>query len=546
MAAEASPFHAGELHVQERVDSREMIASTARRVVRPYMPEQHRLFYQALPFLVAAARDGKDRPWATLLTGRPGFAHAPTDTDLLMDAALPTGDALTGALRTGTDLGLLGIDLASRRRNRLNGKVTRAGWPLGVRVTQAFGNCPQYIHPRDWQWVEDEARDTTTSSTPGLGPRARKWIETADTFFVASGYRGNNDHEAFGMDASHRGGPPGFVEVVSDTRLIFPDYAGNHFFNTIGNLVMDPGLGLLFVDFQTGSLLQVTGRASIVWDPGDRSKHPGAQRMITVDIDEVIELRGVLPLRWSASQDAVRTLRVIDRVRETTDVTSFLLASRDGGSLPGFRAGQHLPIELRIAGQRSPIVRTYSLSNGPGLACYRISVKRRSDGLVSRYLHESVQRGDIVNAYAPAGDFVLAPSRRTVALVSAGIGITPVMSMLHELAVKRTRRRVWFIHGTRNGDHHVFAREVRSLAKSNPNIAAHISYSRPARENVSSRDYDSEGRVDADLLERLLPSLEADFYLCGPSAFVHELNGQLEHRGVLAGRIHTEDFGNAP
>lgn len=545
MATRDWPFHAGEIRAQERAGVRESIAPRARGVVRTHLPEQHRLFYQGLPFLVIAARDAEGRPWATLLTGRPGFARAPDRTSLLVDAALPRGDALEGALHPGSDAGVLGIDLATRRRNRVNGKVAESGPPLRLDVSQTFGNCPQYIHPRDWRWVVHDAGRTKASRSPGLSRRARTWIETADTLFIASGYRSGDGDNAFGMDASHRGGPAGFVEVASDNHLVLPDYAGNQYFNTIGNLVMDPRVGLLFVDFESGGLLQITGRARIDWNPGDVSRHPRAQRLVTVDIEEVVELREVLPLRWSAPGDAVRALQVMERIRETDDVTSFTLASRDGGPLPGFRAGQHLPIELRVPGYELPIQRTYSLSSAPGAGRYRISVKREPYGLASRYLHECVEPGDLLNAAAPAGDFVVASGDRQLALISAGIGITPMMSMLHEIAHAPEHRPTWFIHGARNGRQHAFAAEARFLAGGRLNIDMHVSYSRPAPDDLLGRDYDRPGRVDANLIESLLPGLNADFYLCGPAAFLSDLDRGLKRLGVSTERIHIEDFGRA-
>lgn len=509
------------------------------------MPEQHRRFYEGLPFLVLAARDAKGRPWATLVAGRPGFARAPTENALLVDGAPPSGDALEGALQPGADIGLLGIDLAARRRNRMNGKVGRAEPTFRFNVTQAFGNCPQYIHPRDWRWTTPDPAQSTVSRAASLSIHARRWIETADTLFIASGYRAHGDSETFGMDASHRGGTAGFVEVVSNTRLMFPDYAGNHFFNTIGNLVMDPRVGLLFVDFETGGLLQITGRAEIDWNSGGTSKPPGAQRLVIVDIEAVVELSGVLPLRWSAPQDAVRSLHVIDRVRETDDVVSFLLASRDGGPLPDFRAGQHLPIEIRVPGHPLPHRRTYSLSNRPGADHYRISVKREPHGVVSGYLHDCVNVGDALEATAPAGDFCLAPGDHPVVLVSAGIGVTPMMSMLHQLAGDEAKRPAWFIHSARGGRHHVFASEARSLAEDRPHIKLHVAYSQPSGEDTTGRDYDSEGRVGAGLIERLLTELDAEFYLCGPAIFLSELSAGLQRQGVSQVRIHTEEFGKA-
>ncbi len=540
-----SPFHLGEQHVQRRLGVRESIEPWARQVVKSYLPEEHRRFYTGLPFLVAAARDTSGRPWATLLTGRPGFIHAPDKRHLRIDATLPGGDALSGALVTGQDLGLLGIDLEARRRNRVNGRVTQGGASVHFAVEQAFGNCPQYIRERAWRWMDAVGGDTPVLRSRRLATPARRWIEGADTLFIASGYRGDGDGDAFGMDASHRGGPPGFVKVSSDTRLVWPDYAGNNHFNTIGNLVMDPGVGLLFVDFERGSLLQITGRASIDWDSEAVSEYPGAQRLVTVDIDETVELNGVLPLRWSAPKQSVRTLRVIEKVIESEDVVSFLLASRDGGPLPHFEAGQHLPLEVHLPGDTTPLRRTYSLSSGTRDRHYRISVKRQAHGIVSRHLHDRVTIGDLLNAAAPGGDFTLVRGNRPIALISAGIGVTPMISMLHELAEDPLRRLTWFIHGARDGNHHPLANEAKAVAQGHEHLHAHVRYSRPGKEDKAGDDYDSVGHVDANLLVTLLPTLDADFYLCGPTSFLADLSAQLRSRQVPAERIHIETFGPA-
>ncbi len=319
-----SPFHGGERQVQARLGVRD-VEAWARKVVRPYLPEEHRAFYAAQPFLVAAARDPRGRPWATLLTGPPGFVRSPDPRTLRIEARPLPGDALEGALAPGVDLGLLGIELATRRRNRVNGRIGAGGEALLLRVEQSFGNCPQYIHEREWRRVEGESAGAPRRGTR-LTPAQRAWIESADTFFIASGHRGEGESAAFGMDASHRGGDPGFVRVENDTRLVFPDYAGNNHFNTIGNLVLDPRAGLLFVDFAGGSLLQLSGRAAIAWDGADLERFAGARRVVRFEIDELVELPAALPLRWSQAGPGVRPLRVVEKLRESEDVTSFVLA----------------------------------------------------------------------------------------------------------------------------------------------------------------------------------------------------------------------------
>lgn len=238
-----SPFHIGEQQVQSRMGVREAIEPWARRVIRPFLPDQHRDFYTQLPFVVAAARDGDERPWATLLVGPPGFLQSPEDRSLQIDARPLPGDALASSLTAGAELGLLGIQLETRRRNRVNGRITescRTG--LRFEVAQAFGNCPRYITERRWRRVEVDDAGSTASRHDRLNSELRTWIESADTMFVASGYRVDAAEDvASGMDASHRGGSPGFVRTLDERRLVFPDYAGNNHFNTIGNLVMDPG-----------------------------------------------------------------------------------------------------------------------------------------------------------------------------------------------------------------------------------------------------------------------------------------------------------------
>jgi len=539
---DASPFHAGEQQVQAWLGVRD-IETWARQVVRPYLPEAHRAFHTALPFLVAAARDARGRPWATILTGPEGFVTSPDPRSLVIDAWPVPGDALEGALVAGADLGLLGIELATRRRNRVNGRVAADGSRAIVcAVDQTFGNCPQYIREREWRRVEGEPAGTPRRGT-GLTASQRRWIAAADTFFIASGHRGEGESPAFGMDASHRGGEPGFVQVESDTHLVFPDYAGNNHFNTIGNLTLDPRAGLLFVDFETGGLLQLSVRTAIDWDSSALARFPGARRLVHCEIEAVVELPAALPLRWDAGTASVRSLRLIEKIPESEDVTSFVFAARDGGELAAFEAGQHLPIELEVPGHREPVRRSYSLSSGPGGERYRISVKREPLGLVSRHLHDRIEVGAIINARAPEGDFVLGCTERPVVLISAGVGVTPMVSMLHALGEVEGERPVWFIHGARDGRHHPLAREVREAAARRAAIHTHIAYSRPRPEDRAGVDYDSAGRVTGALVAGLLTKLDAEFYLCGPVGFMANLQRDLEERGVPAERIHTESFG---
>ena len=538
----ASPFHAGERDVQERMGVGD-IEDWARKVVRDHLPDDHRAFHTALPFLVVAARDAQARPWATLLTGADGFVTSPDPRSLVIDAKPVRGDALDDAFIAGADIGILGIELATRRRNRVNGRIaesTANGIVFGVE--QSFDNCPQYIRERAWRRVDGAAAGKPLRRTR-LTSSQRDWIGGADTFFIASGYRTEGESAAYGMDASHRGGDRGFVRVISETRIEFPDYAGNNHFNTIGNLALDPRAGFLFVDFETGSLLQLTGRATIDWDSEAVARIPGARRLVAFDIDEIVELRAALDLRWDADAESVRSLRLIDKIRESDEVTSFVFEARDGGLLPAFEAGQHLPIEIEVPGLVAPVRRTYSLSGAPNDGRYRISVKREALGLASRYLHDHVEPGAFVNTRAPSGDFVMGCEKCPIALVSAGVGVTPMLSMLHALAAEDSDREVWFVQGARDGNHHALADEVRQLAANREHLLTHVAYSRPRPEDEAGVDYDSHGRVDGALLSGIIDDPDTHYFLCGPTGFMAEVQTDLERRGVPAEHIHTESFG---
>ncbi|MGI9405122.1 MAG: pyridoxamine 5'-phosphate oxidase family protein [Hyphomicrobiaceae bacterium] len=539
-----SPFHEGEQAVQERLGARD-IEAWARKVVRDYLPEQHVAFHTSLPFLVAAARDEKERPWVTLLAGPDGFVSAPDSRHLVIGARPPRGDALEGAFHPGADVGILGIELATRRRNRVNGRITgddKDG--LTFRVDQSFGNCPQYIREREWRRV-DVAPSGKSSRGRALTPSQRTWIGKADTFFIASGYRGEGENRVHGMDASHRGGERGFIQVLDGKRLRFPDYAGNNHFNTIGNIVLDPRVGLLFIDFETGSLLQLTGTASIDWDSEEVAAIPGARRLVSINIAEVIELPSAINLRWEVDADSVRSLRMAEKTRESADVTSFVFEARDSGALAAFEPGQHLPIELRIPGQKEPARRTYSLSSAPHDARYRITVKREPNGLASNYLHDKLEVGAVIESRRPAGDFMMTCNICPLVLVSAGVGVTPMMSILHAVAAEGGERPVWFVHGARDALHHPLADEVRDIAASHGNINTHIAYSRPRPEDVVGKHYNSEGRIDGSLLARLVQNPNAHYFLCGPTQFMSDIQDALEHQNVPSDQIHTETFGPA-
>ena len=536
-----TPFHAGEHAVQSALGVREQVAPWARRAVHPYLTQQLRDFFAQLPWVVATARDDAGRPWVTLLSGEPGFAHSPTPQTLRIEGTLPEGDALTGQLEQGADLGLLGIEPHTRRRNRTNGRIAAVSDSgLHFEVGQAFGNCPQYIVARHAQAIADSERPPRVEALQSLDEAARQWIERADTLLLGSGIeRTEAGHESEGLDASHRGGAPGFVLVEDAHSFVIPDYAGNNLYNTLGNLHADPRIAVTFVDFESGSLLQITGRAELDFARPDPVRFPGALRLVRVSVDAVRRLTDVLPMRYDAAEGSVREYRIVERIVESADVTSFLLEGRGCAPLPTFQSGQHLPLEFVVGNGAPNVKRSYSLSASPEDALFRISVKREPEGLVSRHLHDALEKGEIVLGDAPAGEFALAEGDRPIVLLAGGIGVTPLVSMFRTLAARKDARPILFAHGVRDGRHHPFAMEVDALVQEHGNAHRVFAYSRP-RSDDSAQDH--SGRLDLDVLRPHLATLDADYYLCGPAAFVAELEAALEDAGVPTRQIRSETF----
>jgi uncharacterized protein len=294
-----SPFHPGERAIQQRVGVRDKMEAVGRRVLRNFMPDQHREFFAMLPFLVLSTVDDSGWPTASIVTGAPGFASTPDATTLRIRARPLPGDAAGVNLKPGRDIGIVGIDFATRRRNRANGIVTTVDdGGFDVRVMQSFGNCPKYIQARAWRAAtEDEQGPLEIEEGGDLGAAERAMIAAADTFFIATAL-GHSDELGYGVDASHRGGLPGFVRVEGERTLSVPDFSGNLYFNTLGNLLLNPRSGLLFIDFTTGATLQLAAEAEIVWDGPEVAAVAGAQRLVRFHVARWRHVHSALPLRW--------------------------------------------------------------------------------------------------------------------------------------------------------------------------------------------------------------------------------------------------------
>jgi ferredoxin-NADP reductase/MOSC domain-containing protein YiiM len=239
-----------------------------------------------------------------------------------------------------------------------------------------------------------------------------------------------------------------------------------------------------------------------------------------------------------------RQMRVANIHKESNSVTSFILEPIDGQPLPVCQAGQFVVLRLLVDPGKSPVLRSYSLSDLPAPDHFRISVKNELNGLGSSFLCSRAREGDLLDVSAPRGSFTLRPSQNPVVLLSAGVGATPVMSMLHSLAAESSQREIWWIYGARNRVDHPFAEESRSLLKQLSRGRGYIVYSRPAANDQVGADFDAPGHIDTPLLERIGVSLDSDFYLCGPSSFLQNIREGLQDLGVPSGNVHTEIFGS--
>ncbi|MEX0269626.1 pyridoxamine 5'-phosphate oxidase family protein [Leptolyngbyaceae cyanobacterium UHCC 1019] len=307
-----SPFHAGELAIQARLGVHEQIDKQGRRVIREFLLDQHRQFFAQLPYVIVGTVDAAGYPWASILMGNPGFLSTPSDRTLHVAAKPLFGDPLATTIANGIDIGLLGIELQTRRRNRINGSVIATGSDgFELQVKQCFGNCPQYIQARQCELTAfNPAEPKSVHLVECLEEPERTIIAASDTCFIATAYQAESAASASGIDVSHRGGKPGFVRIDDDPdgsyeaarTLTIPDFSGNHHFNTFGNLEFNPRAGLLFINFDRGNLLYLTGTAEVIWEGAEVSVYEGAERLLRFHLDRGYRVEGSLPLRWSAPE----------------------------------------------------------------------------------------------------------------------------------------------------------------------------------------------------------------------------------------------------
>jgi ferredoxin-NADP reductase/predicted pyridoxine 5'-phosphate oxidase superfamily flavin-nucleotide-binding protein len=570
-----SPWHGGEVALQRSAGVAERMEDVGRRVIRDHMPDQHRGFFAQLPFIVLGSVDGNGDVWATLRAGEPGFMQSPNPKRLDVRLARDPSDPAEAGLNDGDAIGLLGVELHTRRRNRMNGTVQRLNESsFTIAVHQSYGNCPQYIQLRQFEFTRpaDEFQPVqTVQYLDGLNVRALAMIKGADTFFVAS-YVDLSDGGRQ-VDVSHRGGKPGFVHISEAGVLTVPDFAGNLFFNTLGNFSVNPRAGLVFVDFATGDLLQIAGVPEVVLDGPEIAAFQGAERFWRLTPTRIVFRPAALPLHWvddrqGASPNSLMTgdwaetagrlkaqelamqwrpFRIAEIKAESASVRSFYLEPLDGFGLIPHEAGQHLPIRVTLPEMAQPLIRTYTLSAAPSDGVYRISVKRQ--GKVSTHLH-GLKAGDTLEVRAPAGSFTIdALERRPAVLMAAGIGITPMLAMLRHIVFEGLRKRrirpTWLFYAARNVEDRAFDDEIAQLTAQGQGLVRLVRVLSEPGDARAVEDYDVAGRIDMALLSATLPFGDYDFYLCGPGPFMQAVYDGLRGFNISNSRVHAEAFGPA-
>ncbi len=287
-----SVYHLGELRVQTLAGASQT-AKYISRMIYPVIAYVFVDFIQTQPLAIISSEDEDGMVWTSILCSQPGFMKVIDERTLQINALPDDADPLCKSVLDNRELGLLLIDFSTQRRLRLNGKVVMGLNGLTVQTGQVYANCSRYIQSRVCELSQDIAiSERATSHSTSLNTEHTQWISKADTFFLGS------SHPLGGADASHRGGFPGFVQVVDEQTLMWPDYHGNGMFNSLGNIVENNNIGLLFLDFEQGATLQLSGTAKIIWNQERITPFFGAERVIEFKIVKVIETKNATAHKW--------------------------------------------------------------------------------------------------------------------------------------------------------------------------------------------------------------------------------------------------------
>lgn len=590
----SSVFHPGELQFQHLAGTRGVADELGGGLKSELEPSVSSLFYNLrfawLSILSPGTtcdnspHDDRSRIWVFLLLGTPGFVqiHNSTLFSIRLDSAMSKDGLLYQNITSmmNTPVSFLAIDFEARRRYRTNGFIEsfdRRASALYVKVSEAFGNCPKYIQKRvltpETESLNPTLR-TSVSQSRQLSNSDINTITSSDTFFLGTYYKPT------GMDINHRGGQPGFVRVVSSTEIYWPEYRGNGMFQSSGNLQENNRAGATFLDFLTGDVLQLTGRAVVDWDFRDKVNIEAAcQRVMRFFIDGVRRSNGpVTDYRWKVTEyspynpDLPNSIspdngdrlfpmvtRLVKIVEESDNVKTFrFLAPKPVNFLPGQYATFEFN-DLDVQRYEGPIVRTWTLSevanSTDGDVTLEISVRRVPEGQMSNWLHTHAKLGLKVKLLGIGGE--MTPFKEgfklpaKLLLISGGIGITPNMAILRGIGARVDARSnevpsVVIIHQEKRLNDMPFRKELVRRSKSSAGkIKLAVFLSREATCRLK-REFNctlGEGRISSDDLQELAgDAKERIIYLCGPISFMNSITESLLSLGVNGENIITEKF----
>lgn len=568
MAETKSPFHRGERKLQSLVGVRDQMENFGRRVIRDYLPEQHREFYKNQNYLFLGHVDPDGWPWASMMFSPKSFIDSPNENSLSLNIKPMLGDPLGSSLKEQLEVGILGIELHSRRRNRLSVAVSSLQDDnIELEVRQSFGNCPQYIQERHWQAEPKQRAAAKVEAFQNLDLEARQLIANSDTFFVASYAQTNESIASNGADISHRGGKSGFVRVDENNLLTIPDFVGNFHFNTLGNFLENPKAGLLFVDFKQGHVLQLTGTTEVLFTSNELEHYDGAERLWTFKTVYGRWLRNCLPKSWRIESESPnnrltgtwveaekqrratnhakqwQTVELSKVITESDRVSSFYFSPLVGQVLSRSQAGQFLTLRAELNGKI--VSRCYTISSAPDDNFYRISVKR--DGTFSTYLHRQLQLGQSLEVLPPQGEFTMdASDVSTALLLAAGIGITPMLSFirdsLNEAIRSRYQRNIILLVQLKYRSDQSFYTELEAYQQaSQGKIKVYWLFSQET--SIELKDNEFSGRINRGFLNRIIDVSQMQSFLCGPKAFMQGTYQLLTETGFSDKQIFSEAFG---
>eukprot|EP00468_Gymnochlora_sp_CCMP2014_P000005 CAMPEP_0167740172 /NCGR_PEP_ID=MMETSP0110_2-20121227/123_1 /TAXON_ID=629695 /ORGANISM="Gymnochlora sp., Strain CCMP2014" /LENGTH=754 /DNA_ID=CAMNT_0007624023 /DNA_START=1968 /DNA_END=4232 /DNA_ORIENTATION=- len=548
---------------------------------RIFMPQQHVDFYNKLPFVVLAGTDKNENAWVSVVTAEPGKSlMEATHYDITfggIDKLASHGDPLLESLEHDEPVGLLGIELHTRRRNRLNGvaNFSKDGLFRICGPLLSFGNCPQYITERNWKFRPTKDRKKAqVKEYKSLSSDHQRLIGDATTFFMSTG------HPETGMDASHRGGPKGFVRIIDDNTLMYPDFPGNRMLKSLGNIEANGKLGLWFGDFENGLSLQLTGSAKVVLCDTKEGKEtiaslkekaqsketalfPDNFNWVIFKLKKAVERTNGLSVMWESRHDYI-DLTVSKIVDETKDIKSFYLSRSDKVVQP--IPGQYLPIFVnppehayKRGDNIAPLDRTYTIS-GFGPKHYRLSIKKVDGGKVSSWFH-TLKPGSIIQSREPQGHFTLKTPEippSSIIFISGGIGVTPLVPILSD-AVKKyasspKKPKIFWIYTTQNAAslpktlHEEVNVALKAYNEAKGTAISYVQFSREENTKALSEGkhsiYKQKARLSQGLLQDFIKSqginkMDAHVYACGPSGLMSMLGSALSGYPY----VFTESFG---